>query len=46
MDYRAKTGENRLSLLLAERSPVCDAAVVTQSMRVSLPQLKAALEKA
>ena len=46
MDYRAKTGENRLSLLLAERSPVCDAAVVTQSMRVTLPQLKAALEKA
>ncbi len=46
MDYRAKTGESRPALLLADRSPLRDEAVVADSMRMTAPELKAAMEKA
>ena len=46
MDYRAKTGQTRPALLLAERSPLCDSDVVTDAMRISLPKLKEELAKA
>lgn len=45
MDYRAKTGETRPALLLAERSPICDSDVVTDSMRMTVSELKAELDK-
>ncbi len=45
MDYRAKTGETRPALIIAERSPICDGAVVTDSMRMTLQELKAELDK-
>ena len=45
MDYRAKTGETRPALLLAERSPVCDSDVVTDSMHISDLQLRHELLK-
>ena len=38
-DYRAKTGESRMALILAERSPAQDAAVVTQAMGITDEQL-------
>lgn len=38
-DYRAKTGESRTALILAERSPGQDAAVVAQAMGVTQEQL-------
>jgi len=40
MDYRAKTGETRPALMIAERSPICDSAVVCDSMRMSAEELK------
>ena len=43
MDYRAKTGESRTALILAERSPVCDEDVVADAMQISVPQLRAKL---
>jgi len=46
MDYRAKTGESRNALLLAERSPICDANVTADAMRLTPAQLQAALDKA
>ena len=45
MDYRAKTGENRTALLLAERSPICDCSVVADAMRVSPSQLQTAMDR-
>lgn len=42
-DYRAKTGESRVALILAERSPVQDGAVVAQAMGVTEQQLRAQL---
>lgn len=38
-DYRAKTGESRTALILAERSPVQDAAVVAEAMGMTEEQL-------
>ena len=38
-DYRAKTGESRTALILAERSPVQDAAVVAEAMGITEEQL-------
>ena len=43
-DYRAKTGESRVALILAERSPVQDAAVVAQAMGVTEQQLLTQLD--
>lgn len=45
MDYRAKTGETRPALLLAERSPLCDSTIVADAMRMSALQLKEVLAK-
>ena len=45
MDYRAKTGETRPALMIAERSPICDSDVVCESMRFSVEELKAELDK-
>jgi len=39
MDYRAKTGESRKALILAERSPKQDAEVVALSLGLSQKQL-------
>ena len=38
-DYRAKTGESRVALVLAERAPVQDRSVVAQAMGVTEDQL-------
>ena len=38
-DYRAKTGESRVALILADRSPIQDAAVVAQAMGITEQQL-------
>ena len=38
-DYRAKTGESRTALILAERSPAQDAAVVAEAMGMTEEQL-------
>lgn len=46
MDYRAKTGETRPALMIAERSPICDSAVICDSMRMSVEELNAELNKA
>lgn len=46
MDYRAKTGENRPALILADRSPLCDGEMVCASMQMDMEQLEAALNKA
>lgn len=40
LDFRAKTGENRPALLLAERSPVCDGDFVTGVMGITMAELK------
>lgn len=39
LDYRAKTGESRHALLLAERSPVPDKAAVAAAMDISEQEL-------
>ena len=43
-DYRARTGESRPALLLAERSPICDGAYVAEVMNISLPELREKLK--
>lgn len=40
LDYRAKKGQLRHSVVLAERSPVCDAKVVCGTMGISEEQMK------
>lgn len=40
LDYRAKKGRLRHSVVLAERSPVCDAKAVCGAMGISQEQLK------
>ncbi len=45
MDYRAKTGESRPALLLASRSPMRDADIVADSMRMTKGELKAAMDR-
>lgn len=44
-DYRAKTGESRDVLLLADRSPVRDGAFVSRSMDISRQELEDLLKK-
>lgn len=41
MDYRAKTGESRTALVLADRAPNQDVAIVAQAMGVTEEQLYA-----
>ena len=45
MDYRAKTGQTRQALILAERSPLCDEKIVADAMRMSLAKLTEELAK-
>lgn len=40
MDYRAKTGQTRNAVVLAEKSPVCDAAFTASALGVSVQTLK------
>lgn len=40
LDYRAKTGETRSCLVLAEKSPVCDAESVAGMLGISVEELK------
>lgn len=40
LDYRAKTGETRSCLVLAEKCPVCDAEAVTGILGISAEELK------
>ena len=44
LDYRAKTGENRTALLLAERSPMCDCDFVARVMNMTVPELRAKIK--
>ena len=39
-DYRARTGESRTALVLAEKSPVCDLPIVASSLGITEEQLK------
>lgn len=39
-DYRSRTGENRIALILSEKSPILDAAVVASAMGISEEQLQ------
>lgn len=39
-DYRANTGENRLALLISDRSALCDSKNVAQSMEMSEQELR------
>lgn len=39
-DYRSRTGESRSALVLAEKSPVCDADVVANALGISADSLK------
>lgn len=45
-DYRAKTGESRTALLLAEYSPVRDDAFVAEAMNITVPELEKLLNLA
>lgn len=42
-DYRAKNAVSRPALLLADRHPVCDMAMVAMSMHISAKELKSLL---
>lgn len=39
-DYRAQTGENRLALLVSDRSPACDSKMVAACMEMTEQQLR------
>lgn len=39
-DYRARTGENRLALLMSDRSPARDCALVAASMEMTVHELQ------
>ena len=45
-DYRSKTGESRMALLISESSPVRDDLVVAQAMHLSVPELEKLLNLA
>lgn len=44
MDYRARTGERRPAVVLADRSPVCDGSFVAGALNISLGELKQRIE--
>ena len=39
-DYRSRTGENRTALIIADKSPICDAATVASVMGISADEVK------
>ncbi len=45
LDYRAKTGENRTALLLAEKSPVFDCGLTAAAMGISQRELRILLDE-
>lgn len=45
MDYRARTGESRTALLLADSNPADQATKVTAALNISTEELKILLEK-
>ena len=45
MDYRAKTGENRPALVLADHNPADQAAMLAPALNISQLELKVILEK-
>lgn len=45
LDFRAKTGEVRPVLLMAEKSPLCAAPVVAKALGISVQQLRGQLHK-
>jgi len=44
MDYRAKSGERRPAMILADRSPVCDSTFVVKSLNITALELKERIE--
>ncbi|MGN0998260.1 MAG: hypothetical protein ACI4PO_01750 [Faecousia sp.] len=44
MDYRAKTGDSSYALLLAERSPSCDGALVASALQITQQELQKMLK--
>ena len=40
LDYRARTGESRLAIVLSEQSPVCHAQVVAAAMGMEPEELE------
>lgn len=40
LDYRAKTGETRHAIVLAEKSPICDAQTVAKYLGITVDELK------
>lgn len=44
LDYRAKTGQGGIAVLLSERSPVCDDAVVASALRIDIAEFKHRLQ--
>lgn len=40
LDYRAKTGETRHAIVLADKSPICDAETVAKTLGISAEELK------
>ena len=44
MDYRARTGESRPAVILADRSPVCDGSFVADALHISAGELKQRIE--
>lgn len=40
LDYRARTGESRLAVVLSEQSPVCHAAAVSAAMGIEAEELE------
>lgn len=38
-DYRSRTGENRMALIISEKSPACDAHTVAAAMGLSIDKL-------
>ena len=45
MDFRAKTGESRPALILADRSAVCDADLVSAALRMTKEELNRLTQK-
>lgn len=44
LDYRAKTGQGGIAVLLSERSPACDEAVVAEALKIESTELKRRLQ--
>lgn len=46
LDYRAKTGESRFALLLADRSPAENERITASALKMTVPELKKKLDQA